>query len=226
MINTWPFTPIENLLSVQRIPHKDSLLIAYFPMTGGHLLANILSCSEKYFGPDFFNKLDEIYSAEAPNIPKFAWRKAYEGKFHKNITAAHPRFFSFNEWLNFEKLIYIDWDLSNEKETKWLLFRRNFVESSGSDDNMVDAQIKYEKELIRFLDEKNKNYFKFPHSAFLNGNKFTIEINKSLEFFNLNPLNKDRIYNVWKNWWKANHKMGAKSNQVGFNEIEEDINNW
>jgi hypothetical protein len=226
MTNTWPFIPIENLLSANRIPQEDSLLIAYFPMTGGHLLANILSCNDEYFGQDFFNNLDEIYSAEAPDVPNFRWRKAYEGKFHRKITAAHPRFFSFDEWLNFEKIIYIDWDLSNEKETKWLLFRRNFVESSGSDVNIVDVQIKYEKELIRFLDERNKQYFKFPHSAFLNGNKFATEVNNSLKFFQLNPLNEERIYNIWKKWWKANTKMGAKSSPISFIEPEEDINNW
>ena len=212
MKTSWPYFPIDQQLPPHFLPTPDKIVISYFPMTGGHFLARVLSCSDDLYGEEFFYKLGANYKTKFeidPNKNQYAWRKAYEGKYHPNLTTLHPRFLTFDQWMKIEKLIFVDIQFT-EKETNWLLFRRNFVGSSAQHDQLADVQIKYEKELLRFLENNKKIFYKFPHAAFLKKQYFSDQINNCLDWLNLKTLDEKMIHEVWTVWWKLNHRLGGK----------------
>jgi hypothetical protein len=196
----WPFVPLEN--QHNKVLDSNPAIILYYPLTGGEFLAKILSCSRSLYGDEYIEYLKSYY------VPKGSdWLDTYEDGHHPKLFPSHARYFTFNEWLQFDKIVYINYELT-ERETKWLLYRKNFIVNSVSNDLLADLQIKYEKELISFLDNK-KTYYNFRLTAFLNQQDFVTNINNCLQFLEYETINKNDIAALYKTYMQLNFKIGG-----------------
>lgn len=194
----WPFFPHE--LQHHKTIEENPITILYYPLTGGEFLANVLSCCNEFNGESYFDVLENYYTFKPER-----WVYTYENNHHPKIFPAHSRYYTFNEWLQVDKLIYINYSLSKQ-ETNWLLFRKNFIVNTVWDDKFADLQIKYEKELINFLNLNNKPYFDFPLVSFFKEKTFVEKVNECVIYFNLSRLDQIKLAKLYKTYKKLNYE--------------------
>jgi hypothetical protein len=215
---TWPFLP-ENLIYVgDKPPSPEQIIILYFPNSGANFLANVLSCSPSLYGDDFVNYVIEMYS-DGYDPTASHWNR-YEGKYHPIFHTGHPRFYSFDFILNHPKLIYLNYSFSN-KENKWLLFRRNYCKGTSLNDNLIDLQAKYEVEMLRYINDKNKDYHKIPLLSFLKPKQFALEVNNTLRYLNFDEIEETTIIKMHNVWKKLNMKQSGKVTPIPYHQPEE-----
>jgi hypothetical protein len=195
---TWPL--LSHQLQHNKKIADDPIVILYFPLAGGEFLAKILSCCAELYGESYFDFLKNYYSYKESD-----WLSTYEDDHHEKLFPAHARYFTFNEWLNFDKIIYINYNLS-QQETDWLLFRKSFIYNTVYINQFADLQIKYEKEVLNFFHDNNKSYFDFPLTCFLNENDFINKVNECLSYLNLTKLDKNKVLQIYKMYMKLNIK--------------------
>ena len=216
---TWPYMSTAYHLK-DRLPQPDHIMICYFVGTGANFISRILSCSASFYGEQHFEIIGKkIENFKENEIEDDTWLKLLKGFYHPIFNGAHARFFNFDEWLNFPKVMYIDFDTNNEFEVDWLLKRRNYLHGSSlQSDVLCDASIRYEKELIKYLKSNKKEFYTFPHSAILDGKKFVKEINRCCDYYNFKKINNEKIIIEWKRWMKSNLKLAKKYPDIPYHE--------
>jgi hypothetical protein len=206
LMTTWPFMSTEFHLGQHRIPQKNQIMICYFPGCGVQFLSSILSCSESLFGKTHFDFLENKYKTK--NIDT-EWQNILRNNFNPIFNCVQGRYFTFNDWLSFDRIIYINYEPKNKVETDWLLFRRNFVDApSMRNDTIMDVTIRYDKELYSFLKRNNKEFYEFPHLSIATGKNFEFEINKCLKYFGFTEIDNTISKKLWKTWFNLNLNKG------------------
>jgi hypothetical protein len=192
----WPYSTPPYI--VGKTVNFDEIALLYFPLAGGQFISNVLSCCDQLFGENYFSYLNTLYTANPHD-----WCSAYENVHHEKIIPAHARYFNFSEWIKFEKIIYLNYSIT-EEETKWLLFRKKFITHPVHENKFADISIKLEKELVNHFVLQNKEYFNFPLHCVLNENKFTDKINETTDFLNFTRLNNKNLREIYKIYMKLN----------------------
>jgi hypothetical protein len=194
----WPYFPHE--LQHHKILAENAITILYYPLTGGEFLANVLSCCNEFNGERFFDVLEDYYTFKPGR-----WVYTYENNHHPKIFPAHARYYTFSEWLQVDKLIHINYNLSKQ-ETDYLLFRKSFIKNTTCDYKFSDLQIKYELELINFLKLNNKQYFDFPLVSFFKEKTFIEKVNECVIYFNFSALDQIKLARLYQTYKKLNYE--------------------
>jgi len=203
VIDKWPLLPKHDFCN-KKINHDD-LIILYFPTAGGQFLANVLSCSEDYYGQYYYENLKSVYNNEIKD-----WISECENLHHELILPLHPRFYTFNKWLSFSKIIYIKF-VQTDTQIKWLRVRNKFINNSIKSVEFADLQLKYEYELIDFFKINNKKYYEFSLDCFFNGKHFLNEVKNCCNYYSIKIIDDEIVYNLWKIWMKLNLRLGKES---------------
>ena len=216
---TWPYMSTAYHLK-DRLPQPEHIMICYFVGTGANFISRVLSCSESLYGEKHFDVIGgKFKNLKKEEIDGDTWFKISKGSYHPIFNGAHARFFNFDDWLNFPKVMYIDFDTDNDLEVDWLLKRRNYLTNSSIQrDVLCDVSIRYEKELIKYLKQNKKDFYTFPHISLLNGNTFAKEINKCCGYYNFEKINEEKIIAEWKRWMKANLKLVKEHDDIPYHE--------
>jgi hypothetical protein len=212
----WPYLTQEQILTDVSIPTDDNILVLFYPLTGGSFLPTVLSCHPSYYGKQFLEEMIEKYNTlwVLDEDHRNQWYKKLEFLNHPLFQKTHARFFNFDFYLNHKnKMIYIDYNFS-KKEENFVKFRLAAHHETTSlakvEGAYADLQMKYEKELIKYLDSKNKNYHKIPFVSFLNAKEFALEINKILDYLELSHMDVDDIERLQKAWFDCVIKYGKQ----------------
>lgn len=194
-----------DLIPPNGLPNNDQIFITYFPMTGGNFLAQVLSCSCSLYGKSYVDFLLKRY-----NTTLSQW-DGYHGSYHPSLYDTHTRYFDFDFFYSFPTLVLIDFT-ETKQENDFIAFRLKFYTKSTiyDDQNFSNLQLRYQRELVKYLDNKNKIYHKFPFTSFLNANRFVQSINECVKFLNIEPIHEDDIKNLYKNWRRANNRLARK----------------
>jgi len=201
---TFPFISEEILFDEGPVPTPENIIILYYPNASGNFLARVLSCSNNLYGEDYADFIKNNYST-LENKNKI-WEKSYEGSYHPLFSTVHPRFYNFDEFLKFPKIVHINYTLSDQ-ETSLIKFRRKFTKTSATCPYLADLQIRYEIELMKFFKNINKEIYSFPFSAFLNAKIFAQEVNKLLLHLDLEIIKENIIVDLYNFWWKLNIRL-------------------
>ena len=191
-----------DLIPPNGIPNKNQIFITYFPMTGGNFLAQVLSCSSSLYGKSHIDFLLNNYDKKLPK-----W-DGYHGNYHSSLYETHTRYFDFGFFKEFPTLVLIDFT-ETKPENDFISFRLKFHTKSTLYNNLnfSNLQLRYHRELVKYLDINNKIYYKFPFTSFLTENKFVESINECINFLDFEPINNDDIKQLYKNWRKANNRL-------------------
>jgi hypothetical protein len=190
-----------DLIPPNGMPNNNQIFITYFPMTGGNFLAQVLSCSPSLYGKSHIDFLLNNYEKKLPQ-----W-DGYHGNYHSSLYETHTRYFDFDFFNTFPTLVLIDFT-ETMQENNFISFRLKFHKTSTLHNKHIsNIQLRYQRELVKYLDNKNKIYHKFPFTSFLNENKFVLSINSCVKFLNLNSIDNGAVAKLYKNWRSANNRF-------------------
>ena len=205
----WPFLTPEQIFADVPIPTDENVLILFYPLTGGSFLPTVISCHESYYGKQYLEEMIAKYDTEwvLDDDDKDQWYKKLEFKNHPHFQKIHPRFYRFDDVLNFpNKMIYIDYGFSQEEENfvQMRIKGHYDVTMLRLDDGFyADIQMKYEKELISYLDRNNKVYHKISFASFLTTQNFVSEVYKVFDYLGLSYLEENDIARLHKSWLRS-----------------------
>ena len=197
---------------LEMLKTKRTCNIVYMPLSGGNLIAQILSTG--------FNNKAEHYSDLYTNNNEPWVVREYKFGLHPEI-GIRPSFqLRFKDLLDLNHIVYID--ITDKESMSLIKWRNEFIHQFVMNLDTMDLHEKYHNEMQFYLQRSNVPYLSLRFYDFFNRKIFPKRIMQIAKILKI-KLDKSVVTNIHNAWLDNNEKLYADKEN---NKYEDIWNHW